>query len=52
LNESTIAASKAKSKIIKGARTVKGGLHGNRKDKKDGLDYIKKESKTRVDGPL
>jgi hypothetical protein len=52
LNESTIAAFKAKGKIIKGNRTVTGGMYGNRKYKKDGSDYIEKESKTGVDGLL
>ncbi|WP_288993256.1 hypothetical protein [uncultured Marinobacter sp.] len=52
LNESTIAAFKAEGKIIKGTRTVTGGTYGNRKYKKDGSDYIEKESKTRVDGSL
>jgi hypothetical protein len=52
LNESTIAAFKAEGKNIKGTRTVTGGTYGNRKYKKDGSDYIEKESKTRVDGSL
>jgi hypothetical protein len=52
LNESTIAAFKAEGKIIKGTRMVTWGTYGNIKYKKDGSDYIKEESKTRVDGSL
>jgi hypothetical protein len=52
LNKSTITAFKAGGKIIIGTRTVIGGTYGNRKYKKDGSDYIEKESKTRVDGSL
>jgi hypothetical protein len=50
LNENAIAAFKAHGNIIKGTKSVTGGTYGNRKNRKDGLDYIEKESKTRVDG--
>jgi hypothetical protein len=51
LNENVIAAFKAHGNIIKGTNSVSGGTYGNRKNRKDGSDYIiEKESKTRVDG--
>jgi hypothetical protein len=50
LNENVIAAFKAHGNIIKGTKSVTGGTYGDRKNRKDGSDYIEKESKTRVDG--
>ena len=50
LNENAIAAFKAEGNVIKGTKTVTGGTYGNRKNRKDGSDYMEKESKTRVDG--
>jgi hypothetical protein len=52
LNENAIAAFKAEGNVIKGTKTVTGGTYGNRKNRKDGSDYMEKESKTRVDGSL
>jgi hypothetical protein len=52
LNENAIAAFKVQGNVIKGIKTVTGGTHGNRKNRKDGSDYMEKESKTRVDGSL
>jgi hypothetical protein len=50
LNENAIAAFKAHGNIIKGTQPVTGGTYGNRKNRKDGSDYVEKESKTRVNG--
>jgi hypothetical protein len=52
LNENAIAAFKAQVNVIKGTKTVTGGTYGNRKNRKDGSDYMEKESKMRVDGSL
>jgi hypothetical protein len=52
LNDNTITAFKAPGKFIKGSKTVTGGTYGNRKNRKDGSDYMEKESKKRVDGSL
>jgi hypothetical protein len=52
LNENTINAFHDKERIMKGSSIVTGGVYGSRKYKKDGSDYIEKESKTRVDGKL
>jgi hypothetical protein len=52
LNENAIAAFKAQGNVTKGTKTVTGGTYGNRKNRKDGSDYMEKESKTRVDGSL
>jgi hypothetical protein len=52
LNDNAIGAFKAHRNIIKWTKSVTGGTYGNRKNRKDGSDYIEKESKTRVDGSL
>jgi hypothetical protein len=52
LNETAIAAFQDQGRHIRETKTVTGGGYGNRKYKKDGSEYIEKESKTRVDGKL
>jgi hypothetical protein len=49
LNDNAIAAFKAQGNVIRGMKTVTRGTYGNRKNRKDGSDYMEKESKTRVD---
>jgi hypothetical protein len=52
LSENAIATFKAQGNIIKGTRRGTGGTYDNRKNVKEGLDNMEKESNMRVDGSL